>query len=107
MPAPGPGKEPLVDVEITDEAPAHDAPIPVEVALVTRDGAPADQILQRQGSPLAAAPVRAGCIETGLPVFRRIDSIKAYPLAVDLDRVAVDHRGDSDRVGRRGRHEQQ
>jgi hypothetical protein len=94
--------QPFIDVEIVDETPTHDAPIPVDVALVAGDGAPPNQILQRQGGALAAAPVPAGCIETGLPAFRRIDAVKPDTLVMNLDGVGIDDGSDADHIGMGG-----
>ena len=52
--------EPFVDVDLADETTADDPPVAVDIALVTGDGAPSDQILERQSSPLTAAPFLAG-----------------------------------------------
>jgi hypothetical protein len=87
--------KPLVYINVADETPRDDATVSIDIALVARDGAPADQILQRKGRPLAAAPGPASCIETGLAAFWRIDAVQADALAVDLDRVGIDDRGDA------------
>jgi hypothetical protein len=67
--------QPLVNINVADETPRDDATVSIDIALVAGDGAPPDQILQRQGSPLAAAPFLAGCVEADLPTFRRIDAV--------------------------------
>ena len=52
--------EPFVDVDLAHETAADDPPVAVDIALVACDGAPADEILQRQGRRLAATPLAAG-----------------------------------------------
>ncbi len=37
-----------------------------------------------------------------LVTLRRVDPVKAYPLAVDFERIAVDHCGDAGHVGGTG-----
>jgi hypothetical protein len=83
--------EPLVDVDLAHEAAADDPPVAIDIALVARDGAAADEILQRQGGSLTAAPLAAGSIQTGLAAFRGVDAVQPNALAVDPERVAVDH----------------
>jgi hypothetical protein len=44
---------------------------------------------------LPAAPAFAAVAYADLAAFRCIDAIQANPLAVDLDRIAVNDRGDA------------
>jgi transposase InsO family protein len=60
-------------------------PVAVDVALVARDGAPTDEVLQCQGSLLTAAPFLAGTVQAGLAAPRRVDVVKPNPLAADLN----------------------
>ena len=76
------------------ETTADDPPVAVDIALVTGDGAPADQILQREGSSLAAAPCAAPGIEAGPAALRRVDSVQPDALAMNLDGVGVNDGGD-------------
>jgi hypothetical protein len=47
--------EPCVDIELADKAAANNAPVLIYVALVARDATPANELLQRERRPLAAA----------------------------------------------------
>jgi hypothetical protein len=60
------GHQPLIDVNLADEAAADDALVAVDVARVAADRAAPDQILKRERGPLAAAPRAALRIEAGL-----------------------------------------
>ena len=77
------GDQPFVDVDLADETAADDPPVAVDIALVTGDGAPANQVLQRQGCPLAAAPFLAGRIQAGLAALRRVDAVQPDALAME------------------------
>jgi hypothetical protein len=91
--------EPFVDIELADKAAANDPPVLIYVALVARDTTPANELLQRERGLLAAAPVLSSGVEAALPALRRVDAVQANALAVDLDRVAVENRGDAGGIG--------
>jgi hypothetical protein len=65
-------------------------PVAVDIALVTVDGAPANQVLGCQACPLTAPPFLAGLVPAGLATLRRVDAIQPDALPVDLERVSVD-----------------
>ena len=80
--------EPLVDIDLLNEAAGDDPPVTFNVALVAADGAARDQILQRERGPLTAAPGAAASIEAGLAALRRVDAVQSDALPINLDRVA-------------------
>ncbi len=63
-----------------------------------RHGPAGDLVGERVGRILPALPGLA-VQAAELPALRRVNPVKAYPLAVDFERVAVDHRGRAGHVG--------
>ncbi len=73
--------------------------------VLARHGPAGDLVGQGVGRILAALPgltVQAA----ELPALGRVDPVQAYPLAMDFERIAVDHRGDAGHVGQ-GRGDEQ
>jgi hypothetical protein len=81
--------EPLADVDVALLALGNEAAVPINIPLSAGDGTTPDQVLQRQGRPLPAAPCPAGSVDTGLAALGRINSVQPYPLAGKVESVAT------------------
>ena len=85
---------PSVQVLAADKTIRHDPAVTVGVGLLAADHLPPpDPVRQRQRRLLAATPGRSARVLAKLAAFRRIDAVQPDAGAVDLDGVAVDHRG--------------
>ena len=63
-----------------------------------RHGSTGDLVRERVGRILPALPGLA-VQAAELPALRRVDPMKAYPLAMHLNGIAVDHRCNAGHVG--------
>ncbi len=74
--------------------------VAVTAQVLARHGPAGGLVGKRVGRILAALP-RLAVQAAKLPALRRIYAMQAYPLAVHLIGIAVDHRGDAGHVGQR------
>ncbi len=89
----------MVPIAVTGHsASADDALIAVAAHVLARHGPAGDLVGQDEGCILATLPGLA-VPAAQLPAFRRVDPVKAYPLAVHLNGIAVDHQGRAGYVG--------
>ncbi len=86
-------------------APGDDALVAVAAQVLARHGPAGDLLGQGIRCVFAALPWLA--IQAAeLPALRRVDPMEANTLAMDFERIAVDHRGDAGHVGQ-GRGDEQ
>jgi len=97
------GGHPGVQVLGTLEAHGDDPAIAIDVPFFARNRRSPYSVGQRQRRFLSAAPRLAAGIEASLAALGGVDAVQPDPLAMNLDRVAVNHAGDArDRVTRSG-----
>ncbi len=91
-------RHPLAQVLTRHGASADDAFVAVAAYVLARHGPAGDLVLERVRRVFAALPGLAVQVAE-LPALGRVDPVKAYPLAVHLNSIAVDHRGNAGHVG--------
>jgi hypothetical protein len=87
---------PAAQVLVPLEADGDDPTVTVKITRLAGPGGASDPIGQREASLLSATPSLAGWSYTELAALGRVDAEKPNALAMNLDGVAVDDRGDAD-----------
>ena len=73
--------------------------VAIDVARLTANGRASNPVGQGQASLLSTTPVLAGRPNAKLPTLGGVDAEETNPLAVNLNGVAVDDRGDTNYLG--------
>ena len=90
------GDHPTVQVFASLEADSNNTMVTVDVARLTANGRASNPVGQGQASLLSTTPVLTGWSYTELAALERVDAEKPNALAMNLDGVTVDNRGDAD-----------